>query len=118
MKPLTLDEFILTEYQVAYPLPDHPTPFQAYSAGFYKGMDTGQVMNEEFLKTKMEQVEAHGFKKGEAQGIAYSAFAASHMATADIHAQLTPEQAATQMRDNIVATLELARNLARTRAGQ
>jgi hypothetical protein len=87
-----------------------------FTAIYDVGLGDGQIIGDARLQVEREQAEALGFNRGKAQGLAYAAYAASHVSTIDIHAAMSPSDAATQMRDNIVVALELARNLAITRA--
>ena len=109
---MTFEDHLRAEFESEFGDDPLATTFDIYTAAYRHGLRDGQIIAEQILATTREQAEAGGFLKGEAQGIAYSAYAASHVSTVDIHNGMTPAQAATQMRDNIVATLELARNLA------
>jgi hypothetical protein len=110
---MNLEQHIRSEYDASFA--DDPEPklsIEIFAAGFKAGMRIGQHISQESLQMAMEKAENQGFDRGNAQGLAYAAYAGSHVSTEGINAAMTPSEAAIAMRDAITLFLEQTRDRA------
>ena len=78
-----------------------------YRAGWEARASAGKIIADQVLTADQERIQNQMCDAHYAQGVAYSAYQASHVALLSTHG-MTPEQAAIAMRELIVETLRVA----------